>query len=130
MDNKKWLQLAFLVGTIGVSIAMLFFVVSSTMIGYQVKEDCAEAQAEYGGACVPALMLLLEDENNSYALRNSAIWALGQMGDAQALPVLENYYTGNIPEGSSLEDALSQLLLSRAIALIQGGFNLTAWAWR
>ena len=130
MYKKKWMDLIFLVVAIGISIVMLMFVVSSTMIGYSVKEHCKNAQAEYGGECVPALIMLLEDEDKPYASRNSAIWALGELGEAQALPALEAYYTGEIPERSNLEQELSQLLLSRAIKLIRNGINLTAWAWR
>jgi len=129
-NYKKWLHVVFLIAAIGASIGLLFFVVSCTTIGFSVKEHCADAQAEYGGECVPALAALLEDESKSFAERNSAIWALGQMGDAQALPVLEKYSTGVIPEHGSLEDNLSQLLLTRAIKLIESGVNLTAWAWR
>jgi len=130
MNKQKWKNLVFLVGAIGISIAMLMFVISCTLIGYSVKDHCKNAQAEYGGECVPALITMLEDEKKPYSTRNSAIWALGQLGDARALPVLEKYYTGEIPERSSLEKELSQLLLSRAIKLIRSGFNMTAWAWR
>jgi len=130
MKKRKWLNVVLLIAAIGASIGLLFFVISCTTIGFSVKEKCADAQAEYGGECVPALAALLEDEDKSFAERNSAIWALGQMGDARALPVLKIFFTGIIPERSSLEDGLSQLLLARAIKLIESGVNLTAWAWR
>jgi len=112
------------------SIGLLMFVISCTLIGYQVEEACANAQTAYGGDCVDAMIQRLDDESQPFSTRNSAIWALGQQGDTRALPVLNKYYTGNIPECSSLENELSQILLSRAIRLIRGGFNLTAWAWR
>lgn len=128
--ERKWLNLFLLIAAIGASIGVLFFIISCTLIGFSVKEKCADAQAEYGGECVPALIVLLEDESNSFSERNSAIWALGQMGDARALEILNKFSTGVIPERSSLEGELSQILLARAIKLIRSGVNLTAWAWR
>jgi hypothetical protein len=117
-------------GAIGFSIGMLFFVVTCTLIGYEVKNVCADARAEYTGDCVEALIAKLNDESSSYRSRNSAIWALGQLGDARALPVLEIYYTGDIPEREPLDESISQHELKKAINLAGGGLNLTVWAWR
>jgi len=72
---------------------------------------------------------LLKDENRSFKSRNSAIWALGQIGDARALPVLQSFYTGNIPPKESLNDDISQYELKKAINLAGGGTNLTAIFW-
>ena len=79
---------------------------------------------------VEALIGVLEDESNPYGMRNSAIWALGQLGDRRALPVLENLYTGDIPEREPWDGTLSQHELSKAIKLARGGFNATAIFWR
>ena len=117
-------------GAIGISIGMLYFVVTCTLIGYEVKEVCVDAQAEYSGDCVEALIARLNDESSSFRSRNSAIWALGQLGDARALPVLEAYYTGDIPERESLDKTISQYALKKAINLAGSGLNVTAWAWR
>jgi hypothetical protein len=32
------------------------------------------------------------------AVNDSAIWALGQLGDDRALQMLEHFYTGDIPD--------------------------------
>lgn len=79
------------IGAIGMSIGMLLFVVAYTVIGYQVKAHCSDAQQAYGGECVDALIDVLEDEEQPFAVRNSTVWALGQLGDKKALPVLEKY---------------------------------------
>jgi hypothetical protein len=72
----------------------------------------------------------LEDENRSFKARNSAIWALGQFGDSRALPVLEKYYTGNIPDREPLNGTISQYELKKAIKLAKGGTNISAFIWR
>ena len=123
------MEIVLYLGVIGISISMLFFVVVCTIVGYEVKNQCADSKAQYGGDCVESLISLLGDENKSFRSRNSAIWALGELGDARALPVLEKYYTGNIPKRESLDKGISQYSLSKAIILSRGGLNLTAWAW-
>lgn len=116
---------------IGVSIFLLFFVVSCCWIGYEVKSRCQEAEREYGGSCTEALINVLKDEKKSYRQRNSAVWALGQLGDSQALPILQSYYnTGNIPNRESLDKVISQYELKKAVNLTSGGLNITAIFWR
>jgi hypothetical protein len=123
-------QKLFYLGAIGVSVFLLFFIIGTTWIGYEVKSQCQEAQRAYSGDCVEALISLLEDENRSFRERNSAIWALGQLGDNRALPVLEKYYTGNIPDREPLDGTISQYELKKAINLASGGLNLGAFVWR
>lgn len=120
------------IAAVGVSIGLLFFVVCCTWIGFDVKNQCQEAKREYPAEtdCVGALMTLVQDEGKSFRTRNSAIWALGQSGDKRALPVLEKYYTGVIPDREPLDKSLSQYELKKAIALVKGGFNMTAFVWR
>lgn len=55
-----------------------------------------------------------------------AVWALGQIGDARALPVLQEYYTGNIPPRESPERVISRYELKKAIHLLRGGWNVRA----
>ncbi len=88
------------------------------------------AQNKYGGDCVEAFIGLVDDETEDFRSRNDAIWALGQLGDSRALPVLNNYFTGIIPDREPLNSVISQYELSKAIKLAEGGTNLTAWAWR
>lgn len=109
---------------------IILFVGGSMVIGDSARQECTHAQAEYGGDCVEALIALLEDENAGYRKRNSAVWALGQYGDSRALPVLEQYYTGSIPDREPLDASISQYELQKAINLAGGAPNITAWLWR
>jgi hypothetical protein len=122
-------KLAYL-GAIGVSIMIFFFIIGCTWIGYEVKSNCRDAKSQYEGDCVEALTALVQDENRGYSERNSAIWALGQLGDSRALPVLEGYYTGDIPEREPLDGTISQYELKKAIHLARGGTNIGAPFWR
>jgi len=130
MNSEQIKQLVFFAGAIGLSIFMLFFVIAATWIGFDVKSKCREAKSEYGGDCTEAMMGLLNDESRGFRARNSAIWVLGQLGEGRALPVLQNYYTGNIPPREPLDEAISQYELKKAINLAGGGLNITAFFWR
>ncbi len=110
---------------VGISLITFMFIVTCTLIGLDVNQRCDIAQDRYEGDCVEALISYLEDENNSYKSRNSAIWALGQFGDPRALPALENLYTGNIPNREPLSETISQYELKKAINLTSGEFNIT-----
>ncbi|MDD4026597.1 MAG: HEAT repeat domain-containing protein [Candidatus Shapirobacteria bacterium] len=76
------------------------------------------------------MISLLEDENRGFRARNSAIWALGQLGNPNSLPTLQKFYTGNIPDREPLDKTISQYELKKAINLTSGGKNITAIFWR
>lgn len=111
----------------GVAIALVLFIflLGLNFIGYGVKEQCEIAQNRYDGDCVGALVQYLDDKDNGYYSRNSVIWALGQLGDRQALPILKEYYTGYTGEREGWGTALAQLELKRAIGHIEGDLNVS-----
>lgn len=124
-------QKLFLIAAIGASILLLFFFIGSVWIGYDAKSMCLNAKRQYKTSdCVEALIDQLEDEHQAFRSRNNAIWGLGAMGDRRALPVLQKYYTGNIPDREPLDGMISQYELKKAIDLANGGLNITAWIWR
>ncbi len=107
---------------------ILFFISTCAWIGFSVKEKCLTAQEQYGGGCTTALMEYLQDETgHSLKERNQAVWALGQLGNRDALPILKKYYTG---QECQHDKFLCQYELAKAIKLIESGFNTTAWMWR
>lgn len=114
----------------GISVFLLFFFIGSIWIGYGVHRQCQDAKREYGGDCVGALIARLEDEHNGFRARNQVIWALGQIGDMRALPILQSFYTGNIPDKEPLDGTISQYELKKAINLTSGGTNISAFIWR
>jgi len=130
MKIKDIKQKLIFAGAVGFSICLLFFVITCSWIGYEVKTQCQEAQREYAKTCVDSLIDLLNDETKGFRQRNSAVWALGQLGDNKALPVLESYYTGNIPPREPLDKSISQYELKKAINLAKGGINISAILWK
>lgn len=124
MNNKQDLLLYFILT--GIVVFFLFFVISSAGIGYSVDSQCAEAKIVYDqNTCLSALSAKLNDESNSFKERNDAIWALGQLGDKEALKLLNGYYTGYDGGKSKYNEAISQYELKKAIELLESGFNLT-----
>ena len=130
LKNRKIIRMMAYLAILGLSLFVMLFVVSSTWIGYTVKNLCLAAEDAYGGDCVEALSIQLRDESLDYGARNTTTWALGQIGDQRALPVLESLFSGQVPARESWEGELSQYELRKAMRLIKSGFNLTHWAWR
>jgi len=71
----------------------------------------------------------VESDEKTFRQRNKAIWALGQLADSQALPVLKSYYTGKVPANESLDKSISQYELEKAIKWCEQG-NITSWMCR
>jgi hypothetical protein len=112
-------------------VVLVLFLGVGFWIGSSVRDHCQEMTAAYQqDDCVVALMRAVEDEDLPFGKRNSAVWALGQLGDERALNVLEKYYTANIPDREPWDGVLSQYELSKAINLLDGGFNITFFTWR
>jgi hypothetical protein len=131
MKVKAIKEKLFYLFAIGISILLLLLFITNVWIGHEAKRLCQEAQWEYNKIdCVEALIATLDDEHQGYRTRNHAIWALGEFGDSRALPILQKYYTGNIPDRESLDRTISQYELKKAVNLTNGGLNITAWAWR
>lgn len=112
-------------GTLAVLLVLYGFV--SWSIGSGVKKISVKASSEYPGDKINALMAFVSSEKHSFQEKNRAVWALGQLGDKRALPVLEKYYTGQPCDHSKY---LCQSELKKAIRLLRSGKNITAWIWR
>lgn len=130
LNKNRILKIFIISGSSVLGLLFMLFVISFVWIGFDVKNQCLQAKREYGGKCSQALSKLLDDENKLYRQRNSAIWVLGQMGDEKALPVLQKYYTGQIPDREPLDSTISQYELEKAIKLVQGGTNITGIFWK
>lgn len=122
--KMKRLKTALVAGVILLAIA---YVGISLMIGRGVRSVSETALREFSGDRVTALMTLVESDRHGFRDRNRAIWALGQLGDPRALPLLENHYTG---KESDERSELSQYELKKAIVLCKGATNISAFVWR
>ena len=128
--QHQLLRTAGYAAAVAMCIVLLIFVIGVTWIGFDVKSQCQQARREYGGDCTEALIHLVHDDTRGFRIRNAAIWALGQLGDGRALPVLQSLYTGKIPPREPLDAGISQYELRKAVALAGGGQNPLAIFWR
>lgn len=130
MKTKNLKNKALYIMAITASLFLLMFMVAATWIGFEVQSSCQNAQKQYGGDCVEALIQVMDNPDHSFREKNNAVWALGQVGDTRALATLEKYYTGDIPKRESLDKVLSQYELKKAINLLKGGVNVAGMIWR
>ncbi len=84
----------------------------------------ARAMEEFPGDEVEALSALVQSETHTWAERNRAVQALGQIGDSRALPILETFYTG---QACQHEKFLCQVELRKAIDRCRGKNWAPAW---
>jgi len=108
----------------GLAFILVAFFIVCLSIRSGVKEISAVAVREYPGDRVEALIAFVESTDHSLKQRNLAVWALGQISDRRALPVLKSFYTGRACEH---DKALCQHELQKAIKLCEGSFNATVW---
>ena len=106
---------------------VIAFLAVCFIIGHGVNSISEKALRDFPGDKVAALMALVESERHTFHDKNHAVWALGQLGDPRALPLLRKYYTGG---ESDMNTSLSQYELGKAIELCEGETNIGALVWR
>ena len=109
------------------AVGVALFAAIALSIGRGVGEISREAAKEFPGDQVESLMAFVESDRRTLAERNRAVWALGQLGDKRALPLLRKLYTGRECQHDKY---LCQHELRKAITACSGGFNAAAWVWR
>lgn len=68
------------------------------IIGSHLRLFSSKAQSQFPGKRLEALIALVQCQSCDRRDRNNAVWALGQLDDQRALPVLESCYAGNHSE--------------------------------
>jgi hypothetical protein len=121
-----------LIGALATILLTIFLLygIGCRLIYQGVREYSREAQESYSGAPVPALIALISDESAPYEKRNSAIWALGQIGDKRALPALQALNTSEVQ--TSPYDSTSYIVqysVEKAIKQLNG-ISGTRWMYR
>lgn len=100
------------------------------LIGSDVRATCREATDEFGGDCVAGLVSYVQSGHHSFQERNQAIWALGEIGDPRALPVLRELLDGDlIGTPCDVTAGICRYSVEKAIALCEG-INILRWTWR
>lgn len=96
----------------------------------QVNRITEVAKSEFPGDAVEALSSLIESDACDFEEKNTAIWALGQLADPEALPFLEklNSETEDDTIPFDRSGGLSKYEIEKAIKWCKKG-NLTSWMY-
>lgn len=121
--EKHWRKIT----VAAVCLPIAGYLVLCLMIGLGVSGAVSNAQARFAGDPVAALISVATDEQAAVSERNRAIWALGQIGSPEALPVLEEMVTG---EQCDHDRLICQKEVASAIVGCSGGRNMGAVIWR
>jgi len=115
-----------------IGLAFTFSVVYSFYTIYQsVSEISAKAKNNFGFDTVESLVTLIESDKFSYFDKNKAIWALGQIGDKRALPLLNKLDTDEIQKKPlDSKNYIVQYTVEKAIKQINSGFIATRWMYK
>ena len=100
-----------------VVLAALAFGGSSWLIAEGVHAVTEAALRDQPGDRVLALVAYVESPAHTLRDRNRAVWALGRLGDARALPILQKHFTGAKCDHAR---RLCQYELRKAIKLCSG----------
>lgn len=121
--RKHWRKIVLVI----LSIPVVGYFAICISIGFGVRNAVSGAQEQFPGDPVTALIALATSEETSISDRNRAIWALGQLGSAEALPTLRSLETHQLCDHDSL---ICQHEVESAIKGCSGGTNAGAWVWR
>ena len=90
MDKRKLKKIMLYVCAIVIFFIILSFVFSFHAIYTGVKNVCVEAKQEFGKDCVQSLILYIRSADHTQKDKIHAVWALGQIADKNALPILKD----------------------------------------
>jgi len=123
---SRWLRYWWPLLALGVAmLVFVAFVGLGAWIQITAREMGTAAKKQFGGDRVEALIGFVQSDRHSLTERNRAVWALGQLRDPRALPVLQKYYTGQPCDHAKY---LCQEELKKAIALVKGDhFDPLGW---
>ena len=111
-----------------ISMAVLGLIVTDgLLIGSHLRLFCRNAQSQFPGNRVDALIALVQCKSCDRRDRNNAVWALGQLDDQRALPVLEFCYTGN--HGEPLDRERLQIALRHLRHQDKNRSEAFLWRW-
>jgi hypothetical protein len=94
-----------------------------------VKKICIEAKNQFNGDCISSLILVIESKDTSYLQKNNAVWAIGQLADPKALPVLNQAREkAKCGKPCPLNKYFCRYEIDKAIKWCSKG-NITSWMY-
>jgi hypothetical protein len=124
--RRAWKISAWVLAIIA-GILLVLYLGASLMIGLGVYGTSRDAMTLFDGDRIEALIALVDCESCTLEDRNYAVWALGQLKDKRALPILYKYRTGKPCDHSR---QLCQYEISKAIRWTEGNSYMLPQIWR
>jgi hypothetical protein len=124
---KKVLKIAKWVFGIVLGILLIIYLGASILIGWGLKDISQTAKNRFDGDRVEALIALVDCKTCLMEDRNHAVWALGQLRDKRALPILHKYYNGGPCNHTYM---ICQYELEKAIRWTEGNSFMLPQIWR
>ena len=112
---------------IPVGVGIIAFLGCSFLIGGGVNSATERAMAQFDGDRVEALIALVDCQTCDLHGRTTAVWALGQLKDKRALPILYKYRTGKPCDHLN---QICQYEISKAIRWTEGNSYMLPQIWR
>ena len=109
----------------GLLLSGLLFI--EGLIGVGVLYESQKAMALFPGDRIEALISVVNCETCNLSDRNSAVWALGQLRDKRALPVLYKYRTGKPCNHTT---SICQKEIATALKWTEGNAYMFPQVWR
>ena len=121
MRSSAHIPWRLLAAGIGLALAVTAAAMLTRTYAAHLRIEAVEAQAlsEHAGEPVESLIAYLASDRHTLEDKNRAIWRLGQLGDARAIPILEDLRTGEPCDHArfvcqrELEKALAKLRTAR-----------------
>ena len=131
MKKTNLQKIIFSVFLIGLAAFIILFAIALRMIYSGVESICEISSNKFESDNVEALISLIESDEFSFKQKNKAIWALGQIGDRRALPLLRKLDTDEIQKKPHDSDKyIVQYSVEKAIKQINSNFIVTRWIYR
>ncbi len=109
------------------ALIILAFIGLEGLIGVGVEHDSQNAMRAFPGDRIEALIAVVDCQGCDLRNRNQAVWALGQLRDKRALPVLYKYRTGKKCDHFRF---ICQYELAKAIRWTEGNAYVAPQLWR
>ncbi|HRY28963.1 MAG TPA: HEAT repeat domain-containing protein [Elusimicrobiota bacterium] len=125
---SRFRKIALAVLVVGFSGVLVLAGGTFYMLHAEVKRICVEAGNRFEGDCVESLIATVKAEELPFKTRNEAIWALGQLADAKALPYLTEIQPKTFCQKPCGNKYLCRYELDKAVKWCTQG-NLTRWMY-
>ena len=124
---NRVLKIALWILAIAAGLLIAVYLGVSLTIGWGINNASRSAMAQFNGDRIEALIARVDCNDCRLEDRNHAVWALGQLRDKRALPVLYKYRTG---KPCNHLRQICQSEIGKAIRWTEGNSYMLPQIWR